>query len=157
MKKHIVALACCLAVAGSAPMQTQAMTEDEVYALAQEVGKEYGICPELLQAIAWKESRYQEGASNGGCEGLMQVADRWHSDRMEQLEVTDLYDPAGNMEVAADYLLELFELYEDPGIVLMVYNGDSRADRYLQTGEGLSEYAREVLSMSEELERRHGK
>ena len=51
------------------PVQAQAMADSEVYALAEEIGGAYGICPELLQAIAWHESRYEENASNGGCEG----------------------------------------------------------------------------------------
>lgn len=158
MKKHMAVLACCLAAAGSMPLQAQAaMEEDEVYALAQEAGQEYNICPELLQAVAWQESRYDPKVSNGGCEGLLQVAGRWHGSRMEELGVTDLYDPAGNMAVAADYLAELFARYEDPGMVLMVYNGDSRAEHYWKTGEGLSDYAQSVLELSENLEREHGK
>lgn len=157
MKKHIAALACCLAAAGSLPLQVQAMEADEVYALAQETGGEYGICPEFLQAVAWQESRYDPKVSNGGCEGLLQVAGRWHGDRMEELGMTDLYDPAGNMAVAADYLAGLFARYEDPGMVLMVYNGDSHAEHYRETGEGLSDYAMSVLELSENLEREHGK
>lgn len=157
MKRRAVVLACCLAAAGSLPLQAQAMEADEVYALAQEAGEEYGICPEFLQAVAWQESRYDPEVSSGGCEGLLQVAGRWHGDRMERLGVADLYDPAGNMAVAADYLAELFARYEDPGMVLMVYNGDSRAEHYWKTGEGLSDYAQSVLELSENLEREHGK
>ena len=81
MKKRIAAV--CAALMLAVPVQAQAMADSEVYALAEEIGGAYGICPELLQAIAWHESRYEENASNGGCEGLMQVSEKWHRDRMK--------------------------------------------------------------------------
>ena len=133
-----------------------AMEEQEVEELSARGGDEFGICPELLQAVAWKESGYREGAESGGCSGLMQVAGKWHRERMERLGVRDLYDPEGNMRVAADYLAELFATYEDPGMVLMAYNGDSMAKTYQETGE-LSGYAAAVLDKSYQLEQEHGK
>lgn len=139
------------------PLQAEAMEALEVQKLSETAGHAYGICPEFLQAIAWQESRWQPAASAGGCEGLMQVAACWHSDRMARLGVTDLYDPEENMLVAADYLAELFGRWEDPAMVLMVYNGDSSAQHYWETGEGISDYALQILELSEQLEREHGK
>ena len=49
MKKRIAA-AVCAALMLAAPVQAQAMADSEVYALAEEIGGAYGICPELLQA-----------------------------------------------------------------------------------------------------------
>ena len=149
------------ALAGAAflasPLQASAMEEAEVEELSILAGEEFGVCPELLQAVAWKESGYREDAENDGCIGLMQVGRRWHQERMERLEVTDLYDPQGNMRVAADYLAELFERFEDAGRVLMVYNGDSSAWGYQRTGDDLSDYARSILEKAAGLERAHGK
>lgn len=116
-------------------------------------GEEYGICPELLMAIIERESAGQADAENGGCKGLMQISDRWHKDRMERLEVTDIYDVDGNIHVGADYLAELFEKYEDVGIVLMVYHGERNA----ANKEKLSSYAEGILDRSAELERSKGK
>lgn len=128
-----------------------------IYEEAQEscvkYGEEYGICPELLMAIIERESAGKVEAENGGCKGLMQIADRWHKDRMERLEVTDIYDVDGNIHVGADYLAELFEEYEDVGIVLMVYHGEKNA----ANKEKLSSYAEEILTRSAELERMNGK
>lgn len=87
----------------------------------------------------------------------MQVAGRWHGDRMARLQVTDLYDAESNMLVAADYLAELFAQYEDLGMVLMVYSGDSGAEAFAQSGQGLSEYAQEIMDHTYQLERQHGK
>ena len=121
--------------------------------MSNEIGKEYNICPELLQSIAFQESRFQEDAQNGGCTRLMQVNPAWHEDRMRKLGVTDLYDPEQNMEVAADYLQELFGRYEDVGTVLMVYHGEEGAVDKVEA----SQYADEILTRSAELERLHGK
>lgn len=125
---------------------------EEVIELSEELGEKYCICPELLQAMAWRESRFNPEAVNGSCIGMMQVSERWHRDRMERLGVTDLTDMRQNMLVATDYLAELADKYGDIDIVLMVYNGDSRA------GTGIvSEYAETIMMLSAELERMHGK
>ena len=155
--KALMAALTVGAMMAAPQMEVYAIGEDEVRELSEQIGAGYSLCPEVLQAIAWHESRYDETAENDGCIGLMQVAERWHGDRMARLQVTDLYDPEENMLVAADYLAELFSQYEDIGMVLMVYSGDSRADSYAVTGEGLSEYAQEIMGQAGELERQHGK
>lgn len=116
-------------------------------------GDEYGICPELLMAMIERESSGRPDVESGGCKGLMQISDRWHKDRMERLEVTDIYDVDGNIHVGADYLAELFEKYEDVGIVLMDYHGEKNA----ATKTELSDYADWILTRSAELERMNGK
>lgn len=150
----VLAAGMMFSVAG---MDAHAVSEAEVTAMAERIGAVYSLCPELLQAVAWHESHYDESAENGGCIGLMQVSERWHQDRMARLQVADLHDPEGNMLVAADYLAELFGQYEDIGMVLMVYSGDSGAEELALTGEGLSEYVQEVTEYAGMLERQHGK
>ncbi len=158
MKKKLYMAALCASMLSMAPgMDAYAMEEGEVAELAERIGTGYDLCPELLQAVAWKESHYDETAEAAGCVGLMQVSERWHKDRMERLQVTDLHDPEGNMLVAADYLAELFDQYEDAGMVLMVYSGDSGAEAYAGSGEGLSGYAQEIMEHACMLERQHGK
>lgn len=158
----MIALAITFCMISSLSLRTDAdnsniMTEDEVYEMAVEIGEKYCICPELLVSIAYQESRYNPDVDNGGCKGLFQVSDKWHKDRMENLGVTDIHDPYGNMLVAADYLAELFEDYGDVGMVLMTYNGDSNAKKYWNGEADLSEYASEILERSAEMERAHGK
>lgn len=120
-------------------------------------GEEYGICPELLMSIIEFESSGNSKAENVGCCGLMQISVKWHKDRMERLGVTDIYDTDGNIHVATDYLSELFDKYQDVGVVLMVYNGDSDYREFIKTGNNLSKYAKGILLRSEELEKIHGK
>ncbi len=119
-------------------------------------GEEYGICPELLMAIIERESAGQADAENGGCKGLMQIADKWHMDRTERLGVTDIYDVDGNIHVGADYLAELFEKYGEVTTVLMVYHGEENAVAKAENGE-ISKYADWILARSAELERRNEK
>ena len=120
------------------------------------IGKQYNVCPELLMAIIETESSGKANAKNYGCIGLMQVYEKYHKDRMERLGVTDLTNPYQNILVGTDYLMELAEKYEDLGLVLMKYNGDSKANAYWETGE-LSEYAAGIIERSAELERIRGK
>lgn len=123
---------------------------EDIREYCEDAEKEFEVCAELLEAIAWRESRFMDSAENGGCSGLMQVSTRWHKGRMQRLGVTDIYDAQGNIRVAADYLRELFETYDgDLYKVLMTYNGDS--------GKGVSKYALEIAEISEALERVHGK
>ena len=159
MKGKIILLTACmlLAVSGLPVQAAEPMEEEAVAQLSEEVGAKYQICPELLQAIAWKESRYCPEVESKGCIGLMQVAGKWHQERMQGLEIDNLKDAQQNMLVAADYLQELIETYGDPVMVLMVYNGDSRAEDYWEGRCGPSGYAEEILELSAQLEAQHGK
>lgn len=133
-------------------------TEDaNVIRYTEEIGAEYGICPELLQAMVFYESSNNPKAKNsGGDTGYMQINKKWHKDRMNRLGVQDLTDGYGNILVGADYLAELAKEYEDIPLVLMKYNGDSKADKLYRQGE-MSDYAKKILDLSQELERLHGK
>lgn len=119
-------------------------------------GTQYNICPELLEAIAFHESRYDATATNETCVGLMQINTASHQKRLARLGVDDLTDPYINVMVAADYLAELFAEHEDVGVVLSLYHGESNAVKRAQNGD-LSSYVRKILELSAELERAHGK
>lgn len=129
----------------------------EVVEISEELGSQYNICPELIQSICFKESGFQSDIESGGCVGIMQVSPKWHKKRMERLGVTDLKDMRQNMKVATDYLSELAESYEDVGVVLMMYNGDSSAQDVICGTDSVSDYAEEILTISAELERKNGK
>ena len=127
---------------------------EEVQVAAKEVGKIYDLSPELLEAVAWRESRYHSYAVNGACIGLMQVSVDWHRDRMKRLEITEaeLWRAYPNMLVAGDYLHELFTRYGDTEIVLASYHGerDARDPSYTP-----SSYVTGVLEMAQELTVKH--
>ena len=129
---------------------------EEYQEYCEKIGEMYCVCPELLMAMIETESSGNPNATNGTCKGLMQVSEKWHRDRMERLGVKDIYDPYGNILVATDYLMELAEKYEDIGLVLDVYNGNSKAMQNAENGI-LSEYAAKILYRTEMLERIHWK
>ena len=128
----------------------------EVREISEELGNQYHICPELIQAVCFKESSFRADAVNGDYVGIMQVSEKWHRERMERLGVSDLTDTEGNMRVAVDYLSTLVEDGEDMEEALMRYHGESRIMERLSEGE-LSEYVDQVLTVSAMLERRSGK
>ena len=134
----------------------ECVLSEDVQGYCEEIGELYGICPELLMSIIEHESGGNQYAENGSCKGLMQVSVRWHSDRMEKLGVTDIYDEYGNILVATDYISELREDYPDVAILLMVYNGDSKAYDAMYGNADISYYATSVLERSAELERLRG-
>lgn len=157
----IVAVAVLLVILTIPATAAELSEENQILSVRAETacedyGLAYNISPELLEAIIERESHGNPHAENKGCIGLMQISARWHGDRMERLGVTDLYDERGNVKVGADYLQELFREYEDPCLVLDIYNGNSQAFSNYERGI-VSDYAGGVLERAAELERLHGK
>lgn len=151
-----LAAICSILIIMDVHAEEQVIVPEDVKEISIELGEAYNICPETIQAICWRESRFQPDAENGGCVGIMQVAPKWHKERMDRLGVTDLTDMRQNMLVAVDYLAELVEDEEDMEEALMRYHGESRIQERLDSGE-MSAYVESVLTLSAELEERNGK
>lgn len=133
------------------PYYEETYLSAEIVDICTEVGTEYGICPELLMALIERESSGHADAQNGSCKGLCQVSEKWHKNRMEKLGVDDIYDPEGNIRLAADYLTELGAEYQDIAIVLGFYHGEKNPEIKI------SNYTASILERSETLEKAHGK
>lgn len=159
LKKRLIAplIATLVMVTGMTAQAASIRVPEDVKRFSVELGEQYGMCPELIQTMCFKESSFNPCVENGGCIGIMQVNPDWHRDRMDRLGVTDLYDTRSNMLVGVDYLSELVQEYEDIGIALMKYNGDSHADDAINCTADISVYADEILRISAELERENGK
>ena len=132
---------------------------EDVQTAARKAGEMYGIEPEFLEAVAWKESGYDAMAvsQDGSCVGLMQIAPKWHAERMERLgyDAENLLTTEVSMMIGADYLSELFDEHDDPCWVLMTYNGDSKAGAYRTGMVPPSRYAQAIMDKYEELMDRH--
>ena len=128
---------------------------DEIERWAIHYGREYSICPELIMAICWKESRFKPEVTNGQYYGLMQVGINTHKHRIKKLGYTtqQMLEIEPNIHTGCDYLAELFEEYEDPADVLCAYGGFAS---YIGTGE-IPEYVQAVLDLSAEYEEANGK
>ena len=124
---------------------------DEVALICVKYGEEYGIKPELLEAIAWRESRFKKSATNGPCVGIMQINTNVHKDRIKELGIEDAYDTDANVHIAADLIADL--LAENPSIEYMLarYHGESRPEKVLNGAEP-SNYVTKVMEVSKYLE-----
>lgn len=160
LKMLALALAASLLVLSQSVMAKEEIEPTHISVEAQvscyEYGKMYDICPELLMAMIEAESSGNPRAENGDCKGLMQISERWHTVRMTEIGVNDIWSETDNIHIGANYLHELFNRYEDVALVLMVYNGESDAVEKAENGY-ISDYARKILDRSAELERWKGK
>lgn len=162
MKKTLIGLLIFIILITSTKLPVNAQTNDtylseDIQVYCRLIGSEYNICPELIMAIIEAESSGDAYAVNydGSCIGLMQVSERWHYDRMQRLNVDNLFDEYGNILVGTDYLHELIERYDDIAIALMYYNGDANADDFANGDCEISYYAESILQRSAELEALH--
>lgn len=163
--KRIAALACLLALFATICPASELNAEDndtfidpEYVQICEEVGAEYGIAPELLEAIIEHESAGQPNVTNElGCVGLCQIQYGVHVTRMQKLGLHDIYNPRTNITLAADILNECRQRYgDDLMMTLMCYSGTSHAILKAKAGY-FSDYAIEVSERAEELERIHNK
>ena len=143
------------------PVKAEATDKEKWLSYIEEVCEERNICPELVEAIIERESSWRPDVRNGECVGLMQINPKYQEERLEKfgLVAADLADPYDNILVGTDYLLELFEKYEDVYAVLMFYNAGYSQKYGLGAWEDgrYSNYAVEVSERSAELERMNGK
>lgn len=138
--------------------QSQYEVPEEIIDAAERYGSEYGICPELIESMAWYESNYNRfDTSPTGCMGIMQVNPRWHGDRMARLGVSDLYDVDGCIHCGVDYLWEILQEEEEMSVALAIYNGQSAGNIEAARNGYVSKYAQAILDFSYELETLHGK
>lgn len=131
---------------------------EDVEYWAEYYGEQYDICPEVLEAVCWVESRCTQDAQSPdkSCKGLMQIHVNSHRARMQKCDVQNIFGIRENIKVGADLLNEL-QADTDITEALCLYNGDTEgAKRYRETGKA-SRYSRKVLEISEALERAHNK
>ena len=124
----------------------------------REVAEKQDLDPELIKALAWRESAFhQDKIGASGERGLMQVGEAaggdWaKSEKLETFAPTDLFDARMNLDAGAWYLrraLDHWKLKENPlPFALAEYNaGRSRVDRWIAaTNMGDQANADDLLS-----------
>lgn len=104
--------------------EAKAVKVEEVkeVSIYEKYGKQYGISPKLLKAIAKVESGEQPGivGDDGESVGLFQIQPKWHAQRLKEGE--SLLDPEVNTRVACEILTELMDKYATLDEVLTAYN-----------------------------------
>ena len=97
--------------------------------LIEAAAHRHGLVPELLHAVIRAESAYRADAiSHAGACGLMQLM----PGTAERFRVTEIWDPAQNIEGGAAYLRFLLDLFDDDlRLALAGYNaGENAVKRY---------------------------
>lgn len=104
--------------------EAKAVKVEEVKELSiyERYGKQYGISPKLLKAIAKVESGEQPNmvGDDGESVGLFQIQPKWHAQRLKEGE--SLLDPEVNARIACEILTELMDKYGTLDEVLTAYN-----------------------------------
>jgi soluble lytic murein transglycosylase len=119
--------------------------------LIRQAATRYGVAPELIKAVIWRESQFQPrkvGAQ--GERGLMQITDSaaidWaRAEKIQTFVSSDLFDPKVNIEAGTWYLnraLNHWSAKDNPlPFALAEYNaGRSRVRRWVQDS-GMGETA----------------
>jgi soluble lytic murein transglycosylase len=123
-KKVLVALLALVAVLGALLCVSIMSSEDPQYLLRETVfswrfkyddlirqaSQRYGVAPELIKAVIWRESQFQpRKVGLQGERGLMQITENaatdWaHAEKIQTFVFTDLFDPKVNIEAGTWYL-----------------------------------------------------
>lgn len=115
----------------------------------------------LVLAIIEHESGYEfDKVGDGGqSKGYMQIYEKWHTDRMERLNCTDLMNPYQNVRVGIDFLSYLLKKYGTVQDALAAYNyGEKGAREHLwSNGVYVYSYNSAIMQRTKEIEEVVGK
>ena len=124
------------------------LTHDVQRVIFDECDK-HGIDPAVIIGMCWRESCFRANAigDNGYSFGLMQIQERYHTDRMARLGVRDLQDPAQNVTVGIDFMAYLIDKYGDVEKALICYNYGEYGAKTQCFAKGITStsYSRAVL------------
>ena len=104
----------------------------------------------FVMAVIFRESSFKANADSGSSVGLMQINRVNHDWLSKELGITDFFDPEQNVKAGTYMLRQLFEKYEDAGMVLMAYNmGESGARKLWNKGIYVTDYAESVFQQAD--------
>ena len=100
-----------------------------------------------------------ESGDGGQSKGYMQIYEKWHTDRMQNLGCTDLMNPYQNVRVGIDFLSYLLKKYGTIQDTLAAYNyGEKGAREYLwSNGVYVYSYNTAIIQRMKEIEEVVGK
>ena len=111
-------------------LKPQAVEAGNFATLIQQYGIQYGVDTDLIRAIISVESGFDPRAvSAKDCKGLMQL----HPDTARRFGVSNVFDPAENIEGGVKYLTFLMDSFDRKlDLVLAAYNAGENAVRRYQ-------------------------
>lgn len=115
---------------------------------------QYGLPPNLLEAVAYRESRFRPDIISGalrslaGAVGIMQIVPRFHPDLGE----AGALDPARAIPYAASYLRQLYNQFGSWALALAAYNwGPGNLASSISQGQGASSWPAETRTYVDEV------
>lgn len=137
---------------GYLPKEVQIYT----YCLCKQEGVRYA----LILAMIEHESGYKYDSIGDGGEsfGYMQIMQKFHEDRMEEICATDLLNPYQNIRLGVDIMKELIDRYGTIQDALAVYNyGATGAKEHLWSeGIYVYDYNESIMNRMKEIEEELG-
>lgn len=135
---------------------------DYIYTLSYQLADMTEHVPHslVLAMIAYESNFDRDAESSAGAVGLMQVTPLYHHDRMvyfveegHEPYVDDFFDPRLNMACGIDYMEELLKSTDDNTTYsLMCYNQGVTSATKTYYNKGASNYARNIIALSQEIE-----
>ena len=132
------------------------VNRDTVERLIEQKAEKYGWDPNLIKALAWQESGWNNGVvSSAGAVGIMQVlpgTNRQISEKRAGRKL-DLHDPADNVEAGILYLELMYELTDgDSEKILAGYYQGLRSVRQNGRYASTDRYIANVLALWDRFE-----
>ncbi len=136
------------------PAEVLGMTSgnEEIDRMILEAGVKHGVDPKLIYYVIQQESRFKVTAKSGkNAQGLMQMIPA----TAERFKVTDIYDPAQNIEGGVKYLRWLLKRFDgNVNLALAGYNaGEGAVER---NGNQIPDY-KETKNYVAKITRNYGK
>jgi soluble lytic murein transglycosylase-like protein len=150
-----------IAAALPAPEGHEALARaDALQPIVLAAAEEYGVDPDLINAVIWTESRFDPKAkSSAGARGLMQLMPataRSLAERMD--EPARPLQPRFNVRAGTLYLARMLKRYDgDEKLALAAYAaGPGNVDKWLKTRGGVlsdrtERYTTKVLALRDEI------
>lgn len=127
-----------------APLLPDVPLEPELLETVAEACARYNVPLEIALGVMETESCYQPDAVNGPCTGLYQINTDYAAAYIDALGVTDIAEPAQNIECGVWYLGQLLQKHGNTDLALMHYNLGNVADELWAAGIRSTAYTDKV-------------
>lgn len=139
-----------------APLLPDVPLDPELLETVAEACARYNVPLEIALGVMETESCYQPDAVNGQCIGLYQINTDYAAAYIDALGVTDIAEPAQNIECGVWYLGQLLQQHGDTDLALMHYNLGNMADELWEDGVRSTAYTDKVNAAAGQINSRNG-